>query len=146
CHLQRITSRFVPFSEGSITADENLQTGPPVRPHVQGPCRCLKSCFFPPGKKPSERQNVTPHEILRVVWAQTQTKFEWRGRFYCPSAKKKRHSQDKMAQCKTGTNLSGFASSPDRIIKAIEIHRDDRERIVCIGISFIKLDCFECSF
>jgi len=71
-HLSRAASRFIPFSKSGITADEDFQTCPPIRPHLQGARRRFETRLRASGEKTRERENVEPDEVLRVVWAQSQ--------------------------------------------------------------------------
>src|ERR1700687_188526 len=68
-HLLRAASCFIPFSKRSITADENFQTGPPIRPYLQS-ARCrFETRLRASGEQTRQRENVEPDEVLRVVWA-----------------------------------------------------------------------------
>ena len=79
-HLLREASCFIPFCKRGITADEDFQTGPPIRPHLQGARRRFETRPRASGEKTRERENVEPDEVLRVVWAQSQPIFQWSDR------------------------------------------------------------------
>src|SRR5689334_19904164 len=59
-HLLRAASCLVPFSKRSITADENLQTGPPIRPYLESARCCFETRLRASGEKTRQRENIEP--------------------------------------------------------------------------------------